>query len=410
MTSAPTPATEVAAPEPTLLRAAQVITALDQDPIEDGAIRIAGGRILAVDTAARLGIEDGETVRDLGDATLLPGLIDAHEHLSGHDRYAIGDPSVQEPDMMFALVGTYHCRRLLDEGITTARIPGTPGHIDLRIRRAIAEGYVDGPRLVCAGRNLSMTGGHGSEGGLEVDGPEEARKAARAQLKAGADLIKVMASGGVGITREGEEPSQPELTVDEMQAAVEVMHAAGRRSTAHADGVPGISNALEAGIDCIEHGIYLHADHARFMADHDVALVPTLSTMVAIHDHGLEYGMPESWIPIAAAILEPHRESFRHALEAGVMFATGTDGFGNIVDEITIFTTFGVSPYRAIQAATRDAARVIGPRADYGTLEAGRAADIIAVGGDPLTDLERLRDVRLVITAGHVRRDRTTGA
>ena len=387
-----------------LLRAPRVLTGEDVDPIENGAVRVRAGEIIAVDTAERLGVEAGEQVLDFPQGTLLPGLIESHEHLSGHDRYAIGDPSVQEPDMMYALVGTFHCRRLLDEGITTARIPGAPGHIDLMIRRAISEGYVDGPRLICAGRNLSMTGGHGSEGGVEVDGPVEAAKAAREQLKAGADFLKIMASGGVGITREGEEPSQPELTVEEMRAAADVMHAAGRRITAHADGVPGIANALEAGIDCIEHGIYLTPEQARYMAENDVPLVPTLSTMEGIYNHGIEYGMPESWIPIAEAILEPHRESFQHALDAGVAFAAGTDGFSGLVDEIEAFSTFGLSPYRCIQAATRDAARVIGSHVRYGSLQPGYSADVIVVDGDPLLSLDRLRHVSFVMLEGAIKR------
>ena len=395
---------ETTKPTSHLLRAPLVLTALDMEPIRDGAVRVRGGEIVAVDTASRLGVEDGERSWDFPDGTLLPGLIDAHEHLSGHDRYAIGDPSVQESDMMYALVGTFHCRRLLDEGITTVRIPGAPGGIDFMIRRAIREGYVEGPRLICAGRNLSMTGGHGSEVGVGIDGPIEARKMAREQLKAGADFLKLVASGGVGITREGEEPSQPELTVEEMRAAVEVMHYAGRRATAHADGVPGISNALEAGVDCLEHGIYMTAAHAHYMAEHGVALVPTLSTMHGIYEHGVEYGMPESSIPIAEAILEPHRQSFQHALDAGVLFAAGTDGFGELVTEIELFATFGMSPYRAIQAATRDAALVIGPDARYGALEAGRSADVIAVEGDPLESLGQLRQVRFVMAEGVVRR------
>ncbi len=397
MTSAPLPSDM-------LLRASVVLTGLDEDPIRDGAVRVRQGRIQAVDTASRLGSEDGEVVLDFPDSALLPGLIDCHEHLSGHDRYAIGDPSVQEPDMMYALVGTSHCRRLLDEGITTARIPGAPGHIDLLIRRAIQEGYVEGPRLVCAGRHVVMTGGHGSESGIEVDGPEEARRAARLQLKAGADFLKVIASGGVGITHEGEEPSQPELTVEEMRAAVEVMHARGRRVTAHADGVQGISNAIEAGVDCLEHGIYLTADQARVMASRGVALVPTLSTMQGIYHRGLEYGMPASWIPIAESVLEPHRDSFRAALDAGVLFAAGTDGFGELVEELEIFEALGLSRYRAIQAATRDAALIIDPGARYGSLQAGFDADIIAVDGNPLESLAALRRVRFVMAQGVVRR------
>lgn len=385
----------------TLLLANQVLTGEDQPPIANGAVRIEGTRITAVGPAAEVSSEDAEVV-DLADSTLLPGLIDCHEHLSGHDRYAIGDSSVVEPDVMFALVGVYHARRLIDIGVTTARVPGAPGHIDLYIRRAIQEGYLRGPRLVCAGQNLSMTGGHGSTGGFEVDGADSARRATRLQLKAGADFIKVVASGGVGITREGEEPSQPEMTVEEMAAAVDVAHSADRRVTAHADGVPGIRNALEAGVDCIEHGIYLEAAEAEFMASNGVALVPTLSTMVGIYERGLEYGMPAPWIPIAEAILEPHRESFQHALDAGVLFAAGTDGFGDIIDELVIFTSFGIPAYQAIQAATRDAARVISDHADFGTVSPGMSADLIAVSGDPLQSLDHLREVDFVMVEGTI--------
>jgi imidazolonepropionase-like amidohydrolase len=189
-----------------------------------------------------------------------------------------------------------------------------------------------------------------------------------------------------------------------MAAAVEAAHSAGIRTTAHADGVPGIRHALEAGIDCIEHGIFLGPDEARFMAEHDIALVPTLSTMQGIYEHGVEYGMPESWIPIARDILEPHRASFQAALDAGVLFATGTDGFGDIVDEMQLFTTFGLSAYRAIQAATRDAALVLSPRPNFGVLETGKSADVVAVAGDPLESLDHLRQIRFVMLQGVVKR------
>jgi len=380
----------------------QVLTARDEPPIANGAVRVSGSTIVEVGPFDAAEVTPDDLVIDLGDVTLLPGLIDCHEHLSGHDRYAIGDASVSEPDAMYALVGTYHTRRLLDIGVTTARIPGAPGHIDLLIRRAIKEGYVEGPRLVCAGRPITMTGGHGSTSGVEIDGPTEARRAARSQLKAGADFLKIIASGGVGITRIGEQPSQPELTVEEMAPAIDAAHSADRRVTAHADGVPGIESALRAGVDCIEHGIYLNKAQANFMAENGVALVPTLSTMEGIYRHGIEYGMPKSWIPIAEAILEPHRVSFQNALDAGVHFATGTDGFGDIIDEMIAFTTFGLDNYRAIQSATRDAALIISEHPPFGTLEPGQAADIIAVAGDPLLDLEVLRSVSFVMLGGNV--------
>lgn len=385
-----------------LLRASRVLTGNDEGVIADGAVRVRDDVIAEVGPADTLGVEPGERVLEFTDATLLPGLIDCHEHLNGHDKYAIGDASVDAPDTMMTLVGAFHTQRLLNSGVTTARIVGAQGQIDLMIRRAIREGYIEGPRLFCAGRNLIMTGGHGVGAGIEVDGPDEARKAARQQIKAGADLIKMMASGGVGITREGEEPSQPELTVAEMAAAVEAAHNAGLRTTAHADGVPGIRNALAAGIDCIEHGIFLGPDEARIMAEQNVALVPTLSTMQGIYEHGLEYGMPPSWIPIARDILEPHRASFQAALDAGVLFATGTDGFGDIVDEMKIFTTFGLSAYRAIQSATRDAALVISPHPRFGTLASGKLADLIAVAGNPLQSLDQLRQVQFVMLEGTI--------
>ncbi len=387
-----------------LLRAGQVLTGNDEAPIADGAVRVRDNVITEVGPASKLEARADERTWDFPDGTLLPGLIDCHEHLNGHDKYAIGDDSVDAPDTMLTLVAAFHCRRLIESGVTTARIVGSQGQIDFMVRRAVKEGYIDGPRLFCAGQPLIMTGGHGAAAGIEVDGPDEARKAARKQIKAGADLIKMMASGGVGITREGEEPSQPELTVSEMAAAIDAAHFAGLRTTAHADGVPGIRNALEAGIDCIEHGIFMGPDEAGIMAERGVALVPTLSTMLGIYEHGVEYGMPESWIPMARDVLEPHRESFPAARDAGVLYATGTDGFGDMVDEIKLFTTYGIAPYRALQAATRDAANVISARPSFGTLAAGMSADIIVVNGDPLASLDQLRHVQFVMLQGSIKR------
>jgi imidazolonepropionase-like amidohydrolase len=225
-------------------------------------------------------------------------------------------------------------------------------------------------------------------------------RAARAQLAAGADFIKIMASGGVGTVRIGEDPTHPELTVAEMSAIVEVANAARRKVTAHADGVEGIANALEAGVHCIEHGIYLTDAQAKLMAATGVALVPTLSTMVNIATKGEEYGLEPEWTRIAEGILDIHRDSFQSALDAGVLFATGTDGYGDMVDEIKLFTTYGMTPMRAIQAATRDAALVTDASATYGVIGSGRPADLLAVTGNPLDDLEALRAVRFVMAGG----------
>jgi imidazolonepropionase-like amidohydrolase len=386
-----------------VLLGSMVLTGADEPPLAGGAVRVRDGRIAAVlRDYGRAAREDGDEVLDVRPGVLVPGLIDLHEHLNGDGKYSIGDDSIRPSEGTWAIVAAHYARQCLGRGITTVRTVGTPHHIDIALRRLIAEGLAVGPRLACAGQKLAMTGGHGSAKSRVVDGPHEAMKAVREQVKAGADLIKLTASGGVGITREGEEPTQPEMTVEEMRAACEVAHHAGLRVTVHADGVPGIRNSIAAGVDCIEHGIFLRAEEAREMARRGVALVPTLSTMHGIAFRGRALGMPESWIPIALDILEPHQDSFRAALEAGVLFGAGTDGFGEMVAELQMFVKAGVSPYRALQAATRDAARIIGWERRLGTLEPGRLADLLAVPGNPLEDLTVLRAPRLVMRDGVV--------
>jgi imidazolonepropionase-like amidohydrolase len=188
--------------------------------------------------------------------------------------------------------------------------------------------------------------------------------------------------------------------VPEVRAVVEVANAARKYVAAHADGVEGIGVALEAGVHCIEHGIYLTAEQARHMAEHNVRLVPTLSTIANMARRGEEWGLPQEWIGIAERTLDVHRSSFQHALDAGVVFGTGTDGYGDMVEEIRAFTTFGVSAMRALQAATRDSAQIVRPGSRVGVLDVGWQADVLVVDGDPLTDLDALRRVRHVMVGG----------
>ena len=385
-----------------LLSAPRVITATDDPPLDDGAVLVQEGRITAVGPRGELARTADAHEYHFRDATLLPGLIDCHEHVAGNGRFSTGTTALEEPDAMWAVVFAHYCRWNLAKGVTTLRVPGARHAVDLVVRRAIQEGHAEGPRLVCAGEAIGMTGGHQGAFGLEADGPWGCAQAARRQFALGADFIKAMASGGISAASPGERPTHAQLTVEEMRAIVEVAHARDKRVTTHADGVEGISNALEAGVDCIEHGIYLTEEHARFMAEHGVAVVPTLDCMIGIVHHGSELGLEPSWIDVADELLDVHRRSFQAALDAGVLFATGTDSYGDIVSEIAEFTTYGISRYRAIQAATRDAAAVIGPSADYGTLEPGKSADVIAVEGDPLDAVEQLRQVRMVMSAGDV--------
>ncbi len=333
----------------------------------------------------------GSEVHDHSSRVVLPGLIDLHEHLNGDDEYAFSDGSVHPTDAEWGLVLARQARRVLARGVTTVRLVGAPNHVDLDLRRAIAKGVAVGPRMICAGQPICMTGGHGWFMGLEVDGAAQAARAARLQIKAGVDWIKLMASGGVGVTREGEEPTQPEMTVEEMRAAVNAAHAAGLKATAHADGVPGVRQALEAGMDCIEHGIYMGDDEARFMAEHQVVLVPTMSTMHGIAFRAEELNLPRAWVPIAESTLQPHAESLRAAIRAGVTIGAGTDGFGDIVDEIRMIRDAGLSEWDALGTAVWGAADILGLGHRIGRLAAGYAADWIALEADPLGDLEALR-------------------
>jgi imidazolonepropionase-like amidohydrolase len=380
-----------------------LLTGLDEQVIESAVVRVSEGRIASMHQDYGASVrEDGDDVLDLRSATVLPGLIDLHEHLNGDGKYAIGDDSIEPSEATWAFVAAHYARQVLLKGITTARVVGAAAHVDIALRKMIGEGIAVGPRLVCAGQPICMTGGHGFGMSREADGPYEVMKAAREQIKAGADLIKLLSTGGVGITREGEEPTQPEMTVEEMAAAVGVAHRAGLRVTAHCDGLAGIRNALAAGLDCLEHGIFLEAAEAEEMARRGVALVPTLSAMHGIVSRGKEHKVPSSWIPVAESVLEPHMASFRAALDAGVLFGAGTDGFGDIVEELQLFVEAGLTPYRAIQAATRDAARLMGLGNCIGTIESGRQADLIAVPGDPLEDLEVLRRPSLIMRDGTV--------
>jgi imidazolonepropionase-like amidohydrolase len=385
-----------------LLSAAQVITAEDGVAIEDGAVIVRGAEILDVGRRGDLAAHHTGPEFDFEDQTLLPGLVDCHEHLTGSDKYGSADPFDRETDAMYALVAAYHCGRLLNKGVTTARIPALRSRVDISVRKAIHEGFLIGPRLFCAGNMITMDGGHGAGYGVEVTGPAEAARAARRNIAAGADFIKLAASGGIGVFEPGDRPNKPQLTRGELAAAIEVAHNAGRRATAHANGEKGIGNALAAGIDCIEHGIFLTGTQAKDMAARDVKLVPTIDCIRSIAARWPEFGVPPIWGELAEASLEPHLESFRHAVAHGVVYGVGTDGYGDQVDELEVFTSVGVSPLDAIRAATWHGALISSPEPTFGQLRPGFAADIVAVRGDPLASLGVLREPSLVLLGGEV--------
>jgi imidazolonepropionase-like amidohydrolase len=388
--------------KPLLLSASQVITAEDGVVIEDGAVLVRDSEIVEVGRRTDLAAKHDGPEHVFEGHTLLPGLVDCHEHLTGSDKYGAADPFDRETDAMYALVAAWHCGRLLNKGVTTARVPSLRSRVDISVKKAIQEGFLLGPRMFVAGHMVTMDGGHGIGYGVGVSGPAEAARAVRGNIAAGADLIKLAASGGIGVFEPGDRPNKPQLTREELSAAIEVAHNAGRQVTAHANGEEGIGNALAAGIDCIEHGIFLTEVQAKDMAERDVKLVPTIHCIRSIAARWPEFGVPPIWGELAQASLEPHIESFRYAVAAGVTYGVGTDGYGEQVDEMLVFMSVGVSALDAIKAATWNGALICSPEPTFGQLRAGFAADIVAVRGDPLESLEVLRDPALVLLGGEV--------
>ena len=263
---------------------------------------------------------------------------------------------------------------------------------------------MQGPGIVAAGRNLCMTGGHGWTMGWECDGPDACRKAAREELKAGVDVIKIMATGGV--MTPGVEPGSPQLTEEEMRAAIEEAHKAGRKTATHAQGNTGIKNALRAGIDSIEHGCYLDEESIGMMLKNGTYLVPTLAAPRNIVDYGVENGVPEYAVKKSLVVMDNHIRSFQDAYKAGVKIAMGTDSgtpfnsHSGSAFEMQLMVEAGMAPGDAIVAATRNAAECLDILERTGTLEVGKAADIIALPGDPLLDIKALKTVEDVFKDG----------
>ena len=363
--------------------------------IEEGKVVAAGGTVT---------IPEGAEVVDLTGKTLLPGLIDAHVHLCMDP---VADPMtliMGESDANTTLRAVRNAEITLKNGVTTVRDMGGKNYIDLDIRDAIAKGSISGPRMLVSGKLLCMTGGHGWAMGLEVDSEAEARKGARQQLKRGVDLVKIMATGGV--MTPGVEPGSPQLTEEEMRAAIFEANKAGRKTATHAQGTTGIQNAIRAGISSIEHGFYLDEETVEMMIERDVYLVATLAAPYWIVVHGRDAGIPEHAVAKSEMAMEDHSKSFELAYKSGVKIAMGTDSgtpfneHGKNAFELKMMVDRGMSPMEAILAATKAGSELLGVDREVGTLEPGKQADLLVVDGDPLADITNLSNVYQVYKGG----------
>ena len=389
--------------ETLVLMGASLIDGTGAEPARGRAVVVEGGRIASVVDEARA--PRGRRI-DLSGCTLLPGLINSHVHLClGAEANPVGVLQ-NEPATMTALKMLVRARETVEAGVTTVRDLAGRDYVELSVRRAVAEGLFPGPRILAAGRAVCMTGGHGNFFGREADGPDDVRKAVREQLKAGVDVIKLIATGGVMTA--GVEPGSPQLTLEEMRAAVEEARKAGRLTAAHAQGSAGIADAVEAGITTIEHGIFLTDEIIATMKRKGVFLVPTLAAPAAISVGGLAAGIPEFMVRKSDAVISHHVSSFQRAAKAGVRIAAGADSgtplnlHGSLLPELDLMVKYGMSPLEAIRSATTVAADALGLGGETGRVAEGYAADLLAVAGQPAERIGALADVRLVLARGAI--------
>ena len=374
-------------------------TVVDSERTIEGDVVVEDGDIVAIGDAP-------EADREL-DATggfVVPGLVDAHVHLMLDGR-PDSSSIYRESHTSLAYIAAANLRDALDAGVTTVRDLGAPGTLALDAARAVETGVLDGPRVLACGQNVIMTGGHGHWFGREADGPAEVRKAVREQLKRGADVVKCMATGGV--LTEGAETGAPELTADELDALVEAASAKGVPTAAHAHGAVGIKNATRAGITSVEHATFMDREAAEVMAERGTYWVPTASALYGIVENGVESGIPDWAVTKAEAAGVAFESAFEHAVEMDVPIAMGTDAgtpfnfHRDIPRELELMVEYGLSPDAAFDAATVNAADLLGLD-DVGRVAEGYRADLLVLESNPREDASAWRNPEHVVKAGSV--------
>lgn len=395
------------------VRAGKLVDVVAGKVLENQTILIEGERITAVGPTAGLNVPAGAQVVDLSGSTVLPGLVDAHTHLTG-DPHQHGYASLGVSDIRAALYGAHAAQVTLDAGFTTVRNVGASGFGDVALRDAIDAGELPGPRMRVAGYALGIQGGHcdnnllpydfhHTENGV-ADGPWAARAKVREMAKYGADVIKICASGGV--LSKGDAPGAQQYTLEEMKAIVEEAHKLGRRVAAHAHGASSIRDAILAGVDSVEHASLVDDEGIRLAREKGTYFVMDIYNDDYILQEGAKAGMLQESLDKERALGQLQRDNFRKAYKGGVKMAFGTDAgvypHGDNARQFRYMVQYGMSPMQAIQAATIDAADLLGWKDRIGSVQPGKYADLIAVAGDPLRDPAELTRVQFVMKGGTV--------
>lgn len=380
-----------------------VIPCADDTVIENGYVEIKDGRITNVGSVKDLSKApfQGQEINYPG-STLMPGLINAHEHLVTKSKYTSWtlDGIKSEPIPYQSVRALRNAEHLLREGVTTLRECGCRDRINLSISKANKDGLVTTPDIIACGRPISIIGGHCAYYSYEIASTQEAVAAARTELKYGADFIKVHATGGAG-TKEGS-PEWRQLSLEELTAIAEEAHAVGKRVCSHAIGREGIKNTLLAGIDTLEHGHYLDDELLQMMVEQGTYYVPTLTGYIPLARRGLEMGRPQWMVDKAMALLEKHQEVMKLIKKyPEIVIATGSDSSGSVAEEMEELVNAGFTPMQVLQFATRNGADVLDVLDRKGTLEVGKDADVLVVEGNPLESIQQVKNVKQVVKAGN---------
>ncbi|MCI0775235.1 MAG: amidohydrolase family protein [Chloroflexi bacterium] len=405
----------------TIIKAARIFDGTGAAPVEGQAVLLSGGKIAAIGPVAEIAAPSGSnvTVKDYGDATVLPGLVDGHTHMMAPGDGTHGDIVGAEEDDVLLMRALSNARTFLHAGVTTARENGAKNRVGFSLKEGIRRGLSEGPEMVISGRPITITGGHMWYCGSEADGVDGVRAEVRQLVKEGADFIKIMATGGSTLSSN---PLRPSYTLEEMTVIVDEAHRLGRLTAAHCASMQGIKNALDAEVDMIIHCIFedetgmyeFREDLAEQLAAAGAWVNPTLHVVQAGIEHTENIGRERGWltkeeqasIDSSKRSLETRNESVSRLIKMGVRMIAGSDSPwgayppGEFVKEMIALTKAGLSNNEALVTGTSHAADSIAVGDRAGTLAAGRPGDLLVVGGDPTADLNALWDVRDVYRAG----------